>query len=80
MQKFYPNNVWQAFRPLKKQFRRCVTNRGADRYSEIEKHAKYATYNRFLNECNDFFGWYYQNEPTQETSQEVFDYFLNSKK
>lgn len=77
MQTHYSESVISSFLTLRKQYRRCVSSRGIDRYSEIEKHPNFTTYNRFLNSCDDFFWYFYKNEPTSETAQQVFDRLNN---
>lgn len=73
----YQEGVYSTFLILRKQFRRCRSQKGLDRYSKIEfLKNKYITFRRFCDECEKHFVHVYRFEPTQESVQNVFDKLL----
>jgi len=70
----YPGELILRFKRLKYQLNRLKTTKWADKYSKIElNRGKYITFNRFCNECEEFFERMYRDEVTDETIQEIFD-------
>lgn len=66
------------FKRLKYQLNRLKTRKGIDKYSNIESNKKkYITFNKFCNECENYFSYIFIDEPTSITIQEVFDYLDN---
>ena len=66
--------VYKSFIQLRKQLYKLKTQKQLDRYSKIEFYKKeYKTFRKFSEECEEYFWRRYQDEPTEETIQEVFD-------
>lgn len=71
---YYPEEVIFRFKRLKYQLNRLRSRKWIDKYSNIESYKnQYITFKRFCDEVQEFHNWFYINEPTPETIQEVFD-------
>jgi len=70
----YPEELILRFKRLQYQLNRLKTTKWASVYSEIELNRnRYITFNRFCNECEEYFSRMYRDEVTDETIQEIFD-------
>ena len=71
---WYPDEVIFRFKRLKYQLNRLKTSKWAEKYSKIEFYrSKYITFRRFCDEVEEFHWWFYRDEPTSKSIQEVFD-------
>jgi len=74
----YSQWIYKSFVQLRKQLYKCKSREELEKYSNIEKlKGNYKTFQRFYNECEEYFWRRFQNEPTEETVQEVFDTCLD---
>lgn len=74
MRSVYWDNLILRFNRLKYQLNRLKTWKQVNKYSDIEIHMrKYVTFQRFYNECEEYFARRYRDEITQETTQDIFD-------
>lgn len=74
MEMLYWEDLILRFRRVKYQLNRLKTQKQIDKYTAIEENKhKYVTFKRFCDECEDYFGWRYRDEVTDETIQEIFD-------
>lgn len=70
----YPEELIFRFKRLKYQLNRLKTQKWIDKYSKIEfNRKKYITFDRFCNECEDYFSRMYRDWEVEETIQEIFD-------
>ena len=74
----YSEDIYYTFIRLRDQLYRCKTQPEQDKYTNIEMlQKKYITFSRFCWACEDYFSRRFQDEPTPETIQEIFDNCLD---
>jgi hypothetical protein len=74
----YWEEVYKSFKQLRKQLYKLKSRKQLEKYSKIESNTKhYKTFRRFCDDVNEYFGRRYQDEPTDESIQEIFDNCLD---